>query len=153
MSVESDELLRLLQRRAGAGSIVRLTRAETPQTDVRPLSLLSVQTVARLGEELGQELDARRFRANLLLDLPGGAFAEDELVGRTVLVGRSAVLAVRERDPRCRFVTYDPDAPDTAEPLFGLMKLLDRRHEGRAGVYASVLMPGVVEVGDELSVL
>ena len=151
LPVESAELLRLLQGPAATGSVLSLTRANTPQTDVRPLSLLSIQTVDRLAEELGQALDMRRFRANLLLDLTGGAFLEDALVGETVKLG-AAVLAVRERDPRCRFVTYDPEAPDT-EPLFGLMKLLDRQHEGRAGVYASVVVPGPVAVGDAIQVL
>ena len=151
LPVDSAELLRLLQ--GLAGNAFALTREDTPQTDVRPLSLLSMQTVDSLAEELGQPLDARRFRANLLLDLPGGAFTEDELVGKAVRVGETAVLAIRERDPRCRFVTYDPEAPDTAEPLFSLMKLLDRRHEGRAGIYASVVVPGVVTVGDALQVL
>ncbi len=146
--VDSADLLKLLQSRTAAGSVFSLTRAQTPQTDVRPLSLISVQTVERLAEELGQALDARRFRANLLLNLPGGAFTEDGLVGKTVRLGETAVIAVRERDPRCRFVTYDPDAPHTEEPLFGLMKLLERRHQGRAGVYASVVLPGVVTVGD-----
>ncbi len=150
LPVESAELLRMLQ--GHTGNAFALTRANTPQTDVRPLSLISLQTVERLAEELGQALDERRFRANLLLDLPGGAFHEDALVGKTVKFGEMAVLAVRERDPRCRFVTYDPEAPDT-EPLFGLMKLLDRQHQGRAGVYASVVIPGRVAVGDAIQVL
>ncbi len=151
--VGSAELLQLLQGQAAAGSVFRLTRAKTPQTDVRPLSLISAQTVERLAEEFGQALDARRFRANLLLDLPGGAFSEDGLVGKTVRLGETAVIAVRERDPRCRLITYDPDAPHTAEPLFGLMKLLDRQHQGRAGVYASVIVPGLVRLGDPMQVL
>ena len=151
--VESAALLTALQGHAEAGSVWRLTRAETPQTDVRPLSLLSVQTVDRLGEEVGQALAARRFRANLRMDVRGGAFAEDAWVGKTVRLGGTAVIAVRERDPRCRFITYDPDAPDLAEPLFGLMKALDRRHEGRAGVYASVVVPGEVWVGDAIQVV
>ncbi len=151
--VESVGLLQLLETQTASGSVFRLTRAETPQTDVRPLSLISTQTVERLAEELGQPLDVRRFRANLLLDLPENAFAEDKLVGKTVRVGSTAVLAVRERDPRCRFITYDPDAPHTAEPLFELMKLLDRKHQGRAGVYASVVVPGEVTVGDAIRVL
>ncbi len=151
--VGSAELLQLLQGQAAAGSVFRLTRAKTPQTDVRPLSLISAQTVERLAEEFGQALDARRFRANLLLDLPGGAFSEDGLVGKTVRLGETAVIAVRERDPRCRLITYDPDALHTAEPLSGLMKLLDRQHQGRAGVYASVIVPGLVRLGDPMQVL
>ena len=151
LPVEAAALLRQLE--ALAGHAFTLTQEDVPQTDVRPLSLLSLQTVDRLSEELGQQIDARRFRANLLLDLPGGAFCEDELVGKTLRLGADAVIAVSERDPRCRFITYDPDAPGTTEPLFALMKLLDRRHQGRAGVYASVVVPGEVRVSDVLQML
>ena len=129
-----------------------LTDSPVPQTDVRPLSLISLQTVARLSAEMGQSLDPRRFRANLILDLPGGPgeadFPEDALVGRMLQLGREAVILVQERDPRCRFVTYDPGAPMETEPLFGLMKLLDRKHQGRAGVYATVLQQGPIACGD-----
>ena len=52
-------------------------------TDCRPVSLFSLQTGRRLGEELGIELDKRRFRANVFMDLALTAgFAEDGFVGR-----------------------------------------------------------------------
>ena len=127
-------------------SAMRLTVNSSPQTDVRPLSLLSLQTVDRLGQELGCTLDPRRFRANLYLDLPE-PFGEDNLVGRIVRLGSEAVLHVSERIPRCRFITLDPE---TTEPLPALMSLLHRRHQSRAGVYARVLQAGAVRVGDAL---
>lgn len=129
-----------------------LTQKPTPQTDVRPLSLISLQTVAQLSAELGEPLDPQRFRANFYLDLPAGAFAEDLLVGSTVRLG-GATVRIRERDPRCRFITYAPAAPHSTPPLFALMKLLDRLHGGRAGVYASVVSPGEVAQGDRLAPL
>jgi hypothetical protein len=55
---------------------------------------------------------------------------------------------IRERVPRCRFITYDPESPDSADPLFSLMKFLDRYHQGRAGVYASVVVAGPIRAGD-----
>lgn len=130
-----------------------LTHDLAPQTDVRPLALLSVQTVEQLTQELGQTLVAERFRANILLDMHGGGFAEDELSGRTLRLGAVATVLVRERTPRCRFITYDPAEPLTAEPAFALMRLLDQRHQGRAGVYASVLLPGRLQVGDAVEIL
>ena len=108
---------------------------------MRPLSLISLQTVRRLSVEMGQDLDPRRFRANLYLDMPQGPFAEDSLVGRTLRIGATAEIRLRERDPRCRFVTYDPQDP-AAAPLFSLIKFLDRDHEGKCGVYATVVTPG-----------
>lgn len=53
---------------------------------IRPLSLISLQTVQQLFEELGELLDPRRFRTNLHLDLTDGPFTKDSLVGRTVRI-------------------------------------------------------------------
>ena len=129
-----------------------LSHASIPQTDVRPLSLISLQTIEQLSRELGEALDPRRFRANLYLDFPAGPFLEDNLVGRALRIGPSATVLVRERDPRCRFITYDPQDP-LAAPLFSLMKLLDRRHQGRAGVYATVVHPGLLQTSDPVRVV
>jgi uncharacterized protein YcbX len=153
--VESQSLLsHFLENIPGATKIF-LTHALDPQTDVRPLSLISMQTIRRLSEalHLKASLDPRRFRANLYLDLDEGAFAEDGIVGRAVQIGRSATIRIRDRDPRCRFITYDPGEPLLHEPLFTLMKVLDRCHEGRAGVYASIIEPGTVAVGDQILLL
>jgi uncharacterized protein YcbX len=147
--VDSPEFLGYLQSKNDQDSRLKLSLAETPQTDVRPLSLLSMQTVQALSSEFGRELEVERFRANLLVDLDGGAFTEDQLVGRSVAIGSEARLLIRERTPRCRFITYAPEAP-WEDPLFPLMKLLDRSHQGRVGVYASVIVPGWIRGGDDL---
>ena len=151
--IDSQALLVYLQSHIPNVSSLSLTQAATPQTDVRPLSLISLQTIQRVSEELGQPLDPRRFRANLHLDLTDGPFTEDSLVGRTVRIGNIAIIKILERDPRCRLITYDPEAPHNSPPLFSIMKLLDRRHEGRAGVYASILASGPVRIDDPIEVL
>ena len=79
-------------------------------TDCRPISLFSVQTGRGLGDELGIDLDKRRFRANVFVDLASTAgFAEDGLVHRTLRIGSKAVVTILERDPRCAIITIDPD--------------------------------------------
>jgi uncharacterized protein YcbX len=148
--VDSPDLLAYLAAHLPDANKLILTHASTPQTDVRPLSLISVQTVGRLSTEVGQEIDPRRFRANLYLDFPDTPFGEDSLVGRTIRVGPTAIICIRERDPRCRFITYDPAEPLRA-PLFPLMKLLDRSHQSRAGVYATILNPGPIRAGDVIN--
>jgi uncharacterized protein len=151
--VDSPAMLDYLATQSPEAHQFILTQASTPQTDVRPLSLISVQTIRQLSAELGQGIDLRRFRVNLYLDLPGGPFTEDSLVGRTLRIGSTATILIREREPRCRFVTYDPEDPVVAAPLFSLMKLLDREHEGRAGVYATVRTPGLIQAGDPVSLV
>jgi uncharacterized protein YcbX len=148
--VDSPEILSQLQWKNDQESRLKLTLAEAPQTDVRPLSLLSAQTVQALSSEFGMELNVQRFRANLLLDLHDAAFAEEHLVGRTIAIGAESRILIRERIPRCRFITYAPEAPLEEEPLFSLMRLLDRKHQGRVGIYASVLAPGWIHRGDDL---
>jgi uncharacterized protein YcbX len=147
--VDSPAMLAYLAAHLPERNKLILTHAATPQTDVRPLSLISVQTVRQLSTEMSQEIDPRRFRANLYLDLPDTPFKEDSFVGRTIRIGPTATICIRERDPRCRFITYDPEDP-LIDPLFSLMKLLDRSHQGRAGVYATVRNPGPIQAGDAI---
>jgi uncharacterized protein len=147
--VDSPAMLAYLVAHLPDANKIILTHASTPQTDVRPLSLISLQTVRQLSIEVGQEIDPRRFRANLYLDFPDTPFGEDNLVGRTIRIGPTATICIRERDPRCRFITYDPAEPLLA-PLFPLMKLLDRSHQGRAGVYATIQNPGPIQAGDAI---
>lgn len=134
---------RLIQSLPGF-SPTRLTCESEPQTDCRPVSLIGLQTIRELGKELGMTLDPRRFRANFYLNL-AEPFAEDQFVGHTIAIGPQVRLRILERDPRCRFITLDPE---TTEAHPALMKLLHARHQGRAGIYASIDITGTVAVGD-----
>lgn len=144
MRLDDPALLRKMEALLPGGHALSLLTSSTPLTDVRPVALLGTGTVAQLERELGRPVDARRFRANILLDLREG-FAEDSLAGQDIRLGTDVILHVTERDPRCRIVTLDPMTA-AADPA--LMKHLDRRHEGRAGVYATVVQTGWLRVGD-----
>ena len=144
--VRDPVLSELLTRRLGDGHTLSLTKSQVPQTDCRPVSLISNATIEYLARELGQAVDPRRFRANIYLD-GKHPFWEDSLVGRTIRIGAEVTLRVLERDPRCRFITLDPE---TTAPMPGLMKLLDRYHQTRAGVYAAVVCTGEIRLGDQV---
>ena len=97
LSVDDPMLIRKLEEGSGDGHALTLLRSERAMTDCRPISLFSVQTGRRLGEELGIDLDKRRFRANVFMDLASTAgFAEDGLVGRTLRIGSKAVVSILE---------------------------------------------------------
>ena len=113
------------------------------------MSLFAVQTADQLGQEIGRFIDKRRFRANIYADL-GAAFAEDGLVGKRLRIGAKAVVAVLERDPRCKMITLDPDTGE-ADP--NVLRRVARGHEGMAGVYGAVLVEGVVLPGDSIELL
>ncbi len=145
-------LIPALQRYLRADYPLWLKSSTEPMTDCRPLALLSIQTVEQLSVELGTALDAQRFRANILLDLEGrqGGFPEDFLVGRRIRLGSAATLLVKERDPRCRIITLDPQ---TGEAMPALMRHVARRHEGKVGIYAVTAAPGPLAAGDPVYLL
>jgi len=128
-----------------------LLRSDRSMTDCRPVSIFSIQTLRQLSKELGIDLDKRRFRANLYVELESGnAFGENEFVGRTLRIGAKAAIAVVQRDSRCKMITLDPD---TAQPNLEVMKSLARDHQGQAGVYGAVLVEGTIRPGDEIALL
>lgn len=150
-AIDDPALIGRLMDGLGGRHALSLIRSERSITDCRPVSLFGIQTARQLGEEAGLAVDPRRFRANIYLDFSTGkGFAEDELVGKTIRIGGKVALLVLERDPRCKMITLDPD---TAQPNPDVMRCVARNHDGKAGVYAAVLVEGVVSPGDAVAIL
>ena len=149
-----------------------LAAPNSPFTDVRPVSLVSEATLEAVAAEKETAVDPQCFRSNIVLSLDSEEpFAEDTW---TAVVAQPAAtiqpaatlhfgaidangfpagletrptLLVQERIPRCRMVSLDPE---TATPDPALLRLLAQRHAGRLGIYASVLRPGTLHVGDTI---
>ncbi len=101
--VDDPALIKALQRELQRPQPMWLEQTEEPRMDCRPIALLSLQTVQRLTATSGYPLAAGRFRVNILIDLGSAAgFREDEFAGRTMRIGDTVVLQVKERIPRCR---------------------------------------------------
>ena len=148
LAVDDPALVRALREGIGAEHHLTLLRSDRSMTDCRPVSLFAVQTAQQIGEELGIEIDKRRFRANIYIDLESAkGFGEDGFVGRTLRIGPKAVISILERDPRCAMITLDPD---TAESDPKVLRAVAQGHENSAGVYGAVLVEGMIELGDEI---
>ena len=151
LAISDPRLMSLLRQGMGDRHELTLLRSHRCMTDCRPISMVSLQTVRQLSNELGFDLDKRRFRANLYLDLhAGNGFSEDGLVGRILRIGSHVEIRVLQRDSRCKMLTLDPG---TAEANPEVMKLLVREHEGKAGVYGAVLSEGIIRPGDRIALL
>ena len=128
-----------------------LQRSDRAMTDCRPLSLCSLATVNQLAAESGRAIDKRQFRANTYLDLEGGkGFAENDFIGKRLKIGEQAVVTVLERDPRCAMITLNPDSAERAPAI---LTHVSKVHEGYTGVYAAVLVEGVMKSGDKVELL
>jgi uncharacterized protein YcbX len=151
LAIDDPALAEWLGMGGREGQVLSLLHSHHAMTDCRPVSLFSVQTARRIGAETGFAVETRRFRANVVLDLrdeAGGdapGFAEDGFVGRTLRIGERAMVAVLDRDPRCKMIALDPD---TAAMDGAILKCVGQGHEGRAGVYGAVLVEGTVRPDD-----
>jgi uncharacterized protein len=117
------------------------------------VSEASVEELARQGNG-GQPVDPRRFR--MLIQVAGAAkpHEEDDWLGRDVRIGEAVVRVVKP-DARCVITTQDPDTGERDFPTLHVIKEYRGLREGRKldfGVYASVVQPGRVKVGDSISV-
>ncbi|MFP6741803.1 MAG: MOSC domain-containing protein [Alphaproteobacteria bacterium] len=132
------------------GRTLRVHMTQRGQHDCRPLSIFSLSAAARLGEELGMDIDKRRFRANFYVewDNQDDPYFEVSLVGKTLKIGDRLEVAVVERDPRCKMITLDPD---TSEESPKILRHVSRNHDGCAGVFAAVLQDGRVKRGDAIT--
>jgi MOSC domain-containing protein len=132
-----------------AGHAVTLRFSERSLYDCRPVSLFGNASARGLGDELAMPIDRRRFRANAdwVEDRP---YRENQLVRRTLQIGERLHLAVLERDPRCKMITIDPETGQT-EPR--VLRHVTKAHDGMAGVYAAVLVEGVVRQGDPIHLI
>jgi uncharacterized protein YcbX len=146
-AVDADEFRSALEKKSGKK--VKLRFSDRSHWDCRPVSLLGNASVATLGKELGIIMDRRRFRANFYVDWDGSKpFREDDLVGRRLKIGERLQIAVLERDPRCKMITLDPETGQIDEKVLAHVA---KSHSGRAGVYAAVLVEGIVHKGDAIS--
>ena len=140
------------------GRDVRLARADAPggATDVHPVTLVSLASVDLLGRQGGREepLDPGRFR--MLLEIEGcEPHEEDTWRGRAVRAG-SAVIGVGDPVPRCVITTLDPATGVKDFPTLSVIKKYRGVTDEKQlifGVYADVLEPGTIRVGDPVEPL
>jgi uncharacterized protein YcbX len=150
-AIDDAALIDNLRLHTDGNHPLRLLRSEKAMTDCCPLSIFAVQTAKKLGEETGEDVDKRRFRANVYVDLKfSEGFAEDKFVGRSLRIGSKVTVAVLQRDARCMMITLDPD---TAEKTPAILKAVAQAHEGMAGVYGAVLAEGMIRKGDPVELL
>ncbi len=116
--------------------------------DTFPLSLITTQTIACLGETVGAVLDVHRFRPNILVqaaaDVP---FQEDDWVGCVLQIGAMA-MRVDKRDGRCVVITIDPV---TTQRNPAILRSVARDRQGCLGVYGSTVTPGRMAVSDAVT--
>jgi len=144
--IRSDELRQEITTQFGAD--VRIMQLKQGIFDEAAISMISLATTRKIANGSNTEHDVRRFRPNIVIDtLSNAPFIEDEWVENTVVFGDSAdspAIQITMRDERCMMVNLQPDTV-ASDP--NVMKTVVKQNGNCAGVYASVVQIGQLELG------
>jgi uncharacterized protein YcbX len=142
-----------------AGQPLRLVRGETGAFDVAGVTLVGKASTAALAVANGlKPVDGRRFRMNV--EIAGSpVLDEDTWDGRALRLG-DAVVRAGGPVKRCAATTRNPDSGEIDLQTLKLIGALKGREEHAPwgagfffGVYADVLVPGRVSLGDAVTLL
>lgn len=123
----------------------RLIKQRRGIFDAFPLSLITTQSIARIGETVGTPLDVQRFRPNIVVEAADDApFLEDDWLGCVIRIG-GLRMRIDQRDSRCVIITTDPV---TAERNPAILRAVAGDRQGCLGVYGSTVEPGRVALND-----
>lgn len=126
--------------------------AGIPHYDGGSVSIIGSATLEWMANQWGLNADPRRLRVNLVLDTQE-PFVEETWTGQDLDIGpglqQAVRLSVERRVPRCRTIDLNQDG---AEADGRLLKLLGQHRELCAAVYAGVVVPGSISVGDTVRV-
>lgn len=129
---------------AACGVDVSLAREteDAPHRDAAPLHLVSEAALAALGRRLPEaQIEAQRFRPNIVIAPDPAALALDAWIGRTIALGDKALIRIERSTARCVMVTQAQAELDAAPAV---LRALEEESAACFGVYAAVLRAGVV---------
>lgn len=136
------------------GSPVELMKLKHGIFDDAGVSVINLATISAIGRELGQELDTRRFRPNIILATDAtDPFLEDGWIGGRLVFGAGEdgpMINLTQRDLRCVMINLDPD---TAQQDPRIMKAAVRLNANNAGAYGTVVRTGTISVGQPVALV
>lgn len=127
--------------------------------DLAAIHAVTTATLAGCAAARGDlDWDVRRFRPNVVLDVEGPVFVEQDWVGRTVRLG-DAAIDVAMPTVRCAMPLRAQPALGAApalsrEPgIFSALNELNTVSPNHLGIYATCATPGTIRVGDPVELV
>lgn len=139
-----DEHLRKKQKAEGVAASIACH-------DSSPISIVSEESIGAVKQFLSfneESCFAKRFRSNIVIS-GAGIFTEEHW--KRILIGTTE-FAIRKRIPRCGMLDVDPltGVYNTSVPI---LRAVGTHRNGKIGVYAYVEKPGIIKIGDTVTVL
>ena len=129
---------------------VQMVRSPMAIHDAAPVHVVTEASIRQMSDWLGDDVDRRRFRANVVVDTDDDSpFTEAAWPGHRIAFGDDAEIDVVIGTERCAVTTWDPD---TVERDTRVLAAIAPRRENFFGVYCRVSRSGWVAVGDPVRI-
>jgi len=144
---DSPSINRILS--ATLGQPVALSKeADVSHLDAGPIHLITSASLRWLQAALPDAMvHSSRFRPNIVIQWPGVGRVEETWVGKQLRLGNEVRLLINAQTERCGMVAFAqgelPEQP-------GVLRHISQFAGLKFGVYAQVVVPGIVRVGDEV---
>lgn len=130
------------------GTEVSVTpETRVPHQDDGSVSIISTATLRWCAERWGGSRDARRLRVNIVVDADE-PFVEETWIGHQLHIGSAGLLGTQQI-ARCRMIDI---AQDGVTPGVKWLKPLNDERGLNLAIYADVVLPGTLSIGDALHV-
>ena len=124
--------------------------------DFVPLHVLTSSTLAEIAAHSPSgTADVERYRPNIVIDTLSPGFTENDWYERDLRIGADLVIRVVCRTPRCAIPTLqhgplprDPEALRVLAKRNRVVPMGGASPEPCAGVYATIVHPGLIRTGD-----
>jgi uncharacterized protein YcbX len=122
--------------------------------DDEPFSMLTTYALEKLSNLVGDPIDPRRFRENLIIDTTDSPHPDEQLwIGSQLVIGdhpTAVQLAVSRPDPRCMMPNLHPD---TVQQDPRILRAIAQQQNNMMGIFASIIKPGTIRLGDPVYLL
>lgn len=115
--------------------------------DEANLLLTTESSLNALGKIIGESLDMRRFRPNIVLTLDSeNPFEEVSWIGHTLQIG-NVKIEIYKQCKRCIMIGIDPI---TTNIDISILRDVSKQLDANFGVYAKVKQTGSIKIGDKV---
>jgi uncharacterized protein YcbX len=122
--------------------------------DATHISLVTTHALNKLSALVGEEIEPRRFRENLVINTDGSERPDEQSwIGSHIMIGHGTtpvIVALTEGDVRCMMPNLHPD---TAEQDPRILRTITLKQNKIMGVYGCVVQHGTIRLGDPVHLI
>ncbi|PSB10758.1 MOSC domain-containing protein [Pleurocapsa sp. CCALA 161] len=132
-------------------SVTLVSERHISHFDADSLHLLTTSSLRSLKSLLPQStIDERRFRPNLLIDIPGEGLLEHDWIKKRLLIGKELEIEITGLTERCIMTCLQQEELTNDSRI---IRSISKNFQHNFGVYAKIIKTGIIQLEDPVIIL